>query len=74
MVPNYLRCSLRSVGRLFEFFNLLIEVVIEAALNDSRMRLLDLVPIKIYKKKSDIVEEFVNPGKVEEGLIDGLGK
>ena len=59
---------------MLEFFNLLIEVVVEAAFHDSRMRFPDLIPVKIYKKDSDVVKEFVDPGEVEEGLIDGLGR
>ena len=36
------------------------------------MRLLELVFVEIYEDDSDIIKEFVNPGNMEEGLVDGL--
>ncbi len=50
----------------------MIEVIIEIAFHDSRMRFPDLVTVEVYKEDPDVVEEFVDPGKVEERLIDGL--
>lgn len=60
------------LGRTFQFLDLLIEVIIEIAFHDSRMRFPDLVTVEVYKEDPDVVEEFVDPGKVEERLIDGL--
>lgn len=36
------------------------------------MRFPNLVAVEVYKEDPDVVEEFVDPGKVEERLIDSL--
>ena len=42
-------------GRTLEFFQLLVEVCVEVALNNAGMRLLKLVLIEIHKNGPDIV-------------------
>lgn len=37
------------------------------------MRLLEFIPVETCEEGFDVVEEFIDPGKVEEGLVDGLG-
>ena len=70
-MPRFLSRG-HSAGTAFQLSYLLIKVFVKMALDEAGVRLLQLVLVEIYKYDSNIVEEFVYPGDVQERLVNSL--
>ena len=67
--------SLSSHSRpsiILEFLNLLVEVSIEFVLGDMRARALQLIFVQVNEYRRNIIQQFIDPAKMKQRLIDSL--
>ena len=65
-------CSGFSSCALVESFEFLVEVRVEGVFEEGSVGLLELVLVYREEDLANIVDQLVNPGKVEERLVDSL--
>ena len=57
---------------LLQFAHLLVKVLVKVNLDECSVWFTQLVTVEIDEEGADVVYEFVDPGEMEEGSVDGL--